>query len=132
MSSLRRAPRASRAATSIRGAQNSEALANDVGYENVFAEQLKNLIRPGVLLIAISVSGTSRNALKAIRYAQSQSADVVGILSFGGGEATRLVDLSIVVPCDHDGIVEDVHLIINHILVEYFVDRLAEDRQWVG
>jgi D-sedoheptulose 7-phosphate isomerase len=85
------------------------ALANDVGYENVFAEQLKNLIRP----------------------AQTQCAQVVGILGFEGGEATRLVDLSIVVPCDHYGIVEDVHLIINHILVDYFNYRLADDRQWV-
>jgi D-sedoheptulose 7-phosphate isomerase len=107
------------------------ALANDVGYENVFSEQLKNLIRPGDLLIAISASGNSPNVLKAIRYAQSQCAEVVGILGFEGGEAMRLVDLSIVVPCDHYGIVEDVHLIINHILVDYFANRLAEDRQWV-
>jgi D-sedoheptulose 7-phosphate isomerase len=107
------------------------ALANDVGYENVFSEQLKNLIRPGDLLIAISASGNSPNVLKAIRYAQSQCAEVVGILGFEGGEAMRLVDLSIVVPCDHYGIVEDVHLIINHILVDYFVYRLADDRQWV-
>jgi D-sedoheptulose 7-phosphate isomerase len=107
------------------------ALANDLGYENVFSEQLKNLIRAGDLLIAISVSGNSPNVLNAIRCAQSNSAEVVGILGFQGGEAARLADLSIVVPCTDYGVVEDLHLIINHILVDYFRDRLAEDTGWV-
>jgi D-sedoheptulose 7-phosphate isomerase len=106
------------------------ALANDLGYENVFSEQLKNLIRAGDLLVAISASGNSPNVLNAIRYAQEQCAEVVGILGFEGGKAAALVDLSIIVPCDHYGVVEDVHLIINHILVDYFVHRLAEDRGW--
>src|ERR671924_123672 len=56
------------------------ALANDLGYEHVFSEQLKNLIRPGDLLVAISASGNSPNVLNAIRYAQRQCAGVVGIL----------------------------------------------------
>jgi D-sedoheptulose 7-phosphate isomerase len=107
------------------------ALANDLGYENVFSEQLKNLIRAGDLLIAISGSGNSPNVLNAIRYAQSNSAEVVGILGFEGGEAARMADLSIVVPCADYGVVEDLHLIINHILVDYFRDRLAEDSGWV-
>jgi D-sedoheptulose 7-phosphate isomerase len=107
------------------------ALANDLGYENVFSEQLKNLIRPGDLLIAISASGNSANVAKAIRYAQTQCAEVVGILGFEGGEVARLADLSIVVPSDHYGVVEDVHLIINHILVDHFRQRLAEDSGWI-
>lgn len=107
------------------------ALANDLGYENVFSEQLTNLIRGGDLLVAISASGNSPNVLKAIRYAQRQCAEVVGILGFQGGEAARLADQSIIVPCDHYGVIEDVHLIINHILVDYFSRRLAEDRGWV-
>jgi D-sedoheptulose 7-phosphate isomerase len=106
------------------------ALANDLGYENVFKEQLMNLVRPGDLLIAISASGNSPNVLKAIRYAQGQSAEVAGIFGFTGGEAAELADLSIIVPCDHYGIVEDVHLIINHVVVDYFKERLAEDRPW--
>ena len=107
------------------------ALANDLGYENVFSEQLKNLIRAGDLLVAISASGNSPNVLNAIRYAQRQCAEVVGILGFQGGEAARLADLSIIVPCKHYGVVEDVHLIINHILVDYFGRRLADDRGWI-
>jgi D-sedoheptulose 7-phosphate isomerase len=107
------------------------ALANDLGYQNVFSEQLKNLIRAGDLLIALSASGNSPNVINAIRYAQRQCAEVVGILGFQGGEAARLADVSIVVPSDHYGIVEDVHLIINHILVDHFRHRLAEDAGWM-
>jgi D-sedoheptulose 7-phosphate isomerase len=107
------------------------ALANDLGYQNVFSEQLKNLIRPGDLLIALSGSGNSPNVIRAIRYAQEQCAEVVGILGFQGGEAARLADMAIIVPSDHYGIVEDVHLIINHILVDHFRHRLAEDAGWV-
>jgi D-sedoheptulose 7-phosphate isomerase len=107
------------------------ALANDIGYEHVFREQLQNLIRPGDLLIALSGSGNSPNVLNAIRYARHQCAEVVGILGFGGGEAASLVDVAIVVPSSHYGIVEDVHLVINHILVDYFKARLAQERPWV-
>jgi D-sedoheptulose 7-phosphate isomerase len=107
------------------------ALANDLGYENVFSEQLQNLIRPGDLLIAVSASGNSPNVIKAIRYAQSKSAEVVGLLGFDGGAAARLVDLAIVVDSKDYGVVEDTHLIINHILVEYFRKRLAEEQPWV-
>jgi D-sedoheptulose 7-phosphate isomerase len=107
------------------------ALANDLGYDNVFSEQLQNLIRPGDLLIAISGSGNSQNVLNAIRYAREQSAEVVGLLGFDGGEAAALVDVAIVVPSDHYGVIEDVHLIINHIIVDYFKARLAEESPWV-
>lgn len=107
------------------------ALANDNGYENVFSEQLKNLIRPGDLLVVISGSGNSPNILAAIRCAQARSAEVAGLLGFGGGKAAELVDLPIVVASSDYGIVEDVHLIINHILVEHFQRRLAEDHPWV-
>jgi D-sedoheptulose 7-phosphate isomerase len=104
------------------------ALANDLGYENVFSEQLKNLIQPGDLLIAISASGNSENVLEAIRYTQRRWGLTVGLLGFEGGAAADLVDLAIVVPSDHYGVVEDVHLIINHIVADYFKARLAEDQ----
>jgi D-sedoheptulose 7-phosphate isomerase len=107
------------------------ALANDLGYENIFSEQLTNVIRAGDVLIVVSASGNSPNIIKAIEYAQSQSAEVVGLLGFDGGRAAQLADLAIVVSSWDYGIVEDVHLTINHILVEHFRARLAEDRPWV-
>jgi D-sedoheptulose 7-phosphate isomerase len=107
------------------------ALANDLGYEHVFSEQLKNLVRSGDLLIVLSGSGNSPNVLNAIRYAQSRSAEVAGVLGFDGGEAARIVDLAIVVPSDHYGVIEDVHLVINHIMVDHFHGRLADEHPWV-
>jgi D-sedoheptulose 7-phosphate isomerase len=107
------------------------ALANDLGYERIFSEQLTNLIRAGDVLIVISASGNSPNILNAIRYAQTQSAAVVGLLGFDGGEAAKLADLAIVVESWSYGIVEDLHLIINHILVEHFQAVLGAERPWV-
>jgi D-sedoheptulose 7-phosphate isomerase len=104
------------------------ALANDIGYESIFSEQLINLIRPGDLLVAISGSGNSPNVLRAMSYAREQCAEVIGILGFDGGSALALSDLAVVVPIDHYGVVEDVHLIINHILVEHFKARLAAEQ----
>jgi D-sedoheptulose 7-phosphate isomerase len=106
------------------------ALANDLGYENIFSEQLKNLIRAGDVLIVITASGNSPNVLNAIRYAQERSAEVAAIVGFGGGHAAGLADLAIVVRSDHYGIVEDVHLVINHIMVDYFKERLSDERAW--
>jgi D-sedoheptulose 7-phosphate isomerase len=107
------------------------ALANDLGYENVFREQLENLVRPGDLLIAISASGRSANVLKALRYAQDQCAQTACLLGFDGGDAVSLSDVAIVVPSEHYGVIEDVHLVINHILVDYFKAKLADDLPWV-
>jgi len=107
------------------------ALANDLGYENVFSEQLTNLIQAGDVLIVVSASGNSPNVLKAMRYARSRSAEVVGLLGFDGGTAAELADIALIVPSDHYGVVEDVHLIVNHILVDYFRTRFAEERPWV-
>lgn len=107
------------------------ALANDLGYENVFSEQLTNLIQAGDVLIVVSASGNSPNVLKAMRYARSCSAEVVGMLGFGGGKAAELSDIALIIPSDHYGVVEDLHLIVNHILVDYFKARLAESHPYV-
>jgi D-sedoheptulose 7-phosphate isomerase len=106
------------------------ALANDLGYENVFSEQLTSLIRAGDVLIAVSASGNSPNILNAMRYARTRSAEVVGLLGFDGGQAVALADLAIIVPSSDYGVVEDLHLVINHMLVDFFRDQLAVDRPW--
>lgn len=106
------------------------ALANDEGYENIFSEQLENLIQPGDVLVAISASGNSENVLRAVRYANSRQAQTIGLLGFDGGEASGLVDKAVLVHSTDYGVIEDAHLVLNHILVEYFRNRLAEERQW--
>jgi D-sedoheptulose 7-phosphate isomerase len=106
------------------------ALANDLGYENVFAEQLQNVIQPGDVLIVLSGSGNSPNVIKAMEYARSQSAEVAALLGFDGGQAAELADISILVDSSDYGVVEDAHLVLNHILVEYFRQRLADENPW--
>jgi D-sedoheptulose 7-phosphate isomerase len=106
------------------------ALSNDLGYENVFSEQLQNLIQPGDMLIVLSGSGNSPNVVRAMEYARSQSAEVAALLGFGGGRAAEIADLSILVDSSDYGVVEDAHLVINHILVEYFRQRLADEHPW--
>jgi D-sedoheptulose 7-phosphate isomerase len=103
------------------------ALANDIGYDHVFSEQLKNLIRPGDVLISISGSGNSPNILHAMRYARSVAATNIALLGFDGGEAVALADECVLVPVADYGIVEDIHMVLDHVLTEYFRARLDSD-----
>jgi len=103
------------------------ALANDVGYDHVFREQLVNLIRTGDVLIVLSGSGNSENVLEAMRYAREQSATVIAFLGFDGGAAAVLADHAIVAPTKNYGLIEDVHLILNHALTGYFRSRLEDE-----
>ena len=101
------------------------ALANDLGYEHIFSEQLKNLVNKGDLVIAISGSGNSPNITEGIRVARSLGAKVIGILGFDGGKAREMVDTAIVVKSDNYGYVEDVHMVLGHLITSYFRTRLA-------
>lgn len=106
------------------------ALANDVGYEHVFSEQLVNLIRPGDVLIVVTGSGRSPNILQAMRYSRERAATVIALLGFDGGPARELADEHVLVPSDDYGLIEDLHMILNHVLVGYFRERLeSEDFQ---
>jgi D-sedoheptulose 7-phosphate isomerase len=93
------------------------AWANDSAYENVFKEQLENLMNKGDVVLAISGSGNSKNILKAVEYAQENGAVTVGLTGFDGGVLKEKVTIPIVVP-SHDMMrIEDVHLLICHVLV---------------
>jgi len=94
------------------------AWANDTSYENVFAEQLANLLNPGDVVIAISASGNSPNVLSAIKAAQDCGATTVGIVGFSGGSLKGAVDAAIHVPSDSYGVVEDCHLVLEHAITE--------------
>ncbi len=95
------------------------ALGNDIGYEYIFSEQLRNLVRPGDLVIAITGSGNSPNIIHGVEVARSLGATVVGLLGFKGGKVLELLDDYVLVASDNYGHIEDIHLVINHILVAY-------------
>lgn len=101
------------------------ATSNDRGGEDIYSRQLKNMGQKGDLLIVISASGNSKNLIKAVEQAKKLQIKTLGILGFDGGELMGLVDYCIHVKTEIGayGIAEDVHLIINHMLVEYFKDR---------
>jgi D-sedoheptulose 7-phosphate isomerase len=92
------------------------ALANDAGYEEIFVEQLKNLMEPGDVVIGISGSGNSINVIKAIEYANSRGGLTIGLCGFDGGELMKCAQENIVVHCAHIQGAEDMHLLIEHLL----------------
>ena len=102
------------------------AWANDTDYNHVFSEPLKNLAQRGDVLIAISASGNSPNIIAAVEAAKQIGVKVVGLTGFGGGKLAKMADVSFVVPSDGYGPVEDVHMILDHIITGYLYEKLKE------
>ena len=98
------------------------AYANDVGYDAVFVEQLKNFARPQDIVMAISGSGNSPNVVRAIEYARSAGCYTIGLSGRDGGKLRPLVDLSLHVDEPHMGRIEDVHMIMCHMICYHFMD----------
>lgn len=94
------------------------AAANDEGYETIFIDQLRTLLHPEDVVIAISASGSSPNVVRAVEYANRHQATTVGILGFDGGLLRSECDLALLVESEKGdyGPVEDMHLIIDHLI----------------
>jgi D-sedoheptulose 7-phosphate isomerase len=92
------------------------AFANDEGYESVFAEPLRALAEPGDVAIAISAGGSSPNVVRALEVARELGLSAIGLTGSHGGDLPTLVDACLRAPTDSIEQVEDVHLVINHVL----------------
>ncbi len=93
------------------------AFANDLSYDDMFVQQLHNLVNPGDVVIGISGSGNTPNVIKALMYAKEQGAVTVGLLGYEkGGKAKELVDHNITIQSNNYGVIEDLHLALDHIL----------------
>jgi len=90
------------------------AWANDARYEDIFAEQLINFVRPDDITFAISGSGKSPNVLKALKVAREAGAFTIGLTGFQGGDMKDLCDLCLTVPSENMQIIEDLHLSVTH------------------
>ena len=99
------------------------AWANDTEYSRVFSEQLKGLAQPGDVAIGISGSGNSPNVLEAMRTARALGLATVGLTGMGGGKLKGLVDVPLVVPSNSMQHIEDVHLLVCHLLTAYLRDE---------
>ena len=102
------------------------AISNDVGYENIFINQLKIHYKKGDKLVVISASGNSKNVVTAAEWVKNKGGIVLGMLGFDGGELRGICDLAILVPSlpGEYGPVEDIHLMINHLLAHWFQNKL--------
>lgn len=100
------------------------AYANDEGYENVFSQQLANLIKPGDVVIGISASGNSKNVINAMEEAQKYDVTTVGFTGFDGGRLGQMVNINIHVKSNIIEHVEDIHLILEHIIVKTIKDQV--------
>ncbi len=99
------------------------AWANDLAYAEVYAEQLKNLGRPGDVAVGISGSGNSPNVLRGLEEARKLGMVTVGLIGMGGGKQKALCDRAVVVPSQNMQHIEDAHLILGHLLCSYFRDE---------
>jgi D-sedoheptulose 7-phosphate isomerase len=92
------------------------AWANDTDYGNIFSEQLENFVEPGDIAIAISGSGNSLNVLNGAKTARAKGATTIGFIGFDGGKLKDLVDIALVVPNHNMEQVEDIHLLLEHVI----------------
>ena len=98
------------------------AYSNDVSYECVFAEQLKNFAQPGDIVMCISGSGNSPNVVRAMEYANSIGCKTIALTGRDGGKLGPLAQLNLQVPVPHMGRIEDAHMIICHMIAYRFME----------
>lgn len=96
------------------------AYANDTGYENIFVGPLRNFLTRGDVVIGLSGSGNSPNVIKAIEYANENQAITVGFTGYDGGKLKKLSQMGVHVPIDHMQVVEDLHMILDHLMMTVF------------
>ena len=98
-------------------------IANDIGYESIFSEQLKAHGKKGDILIALSGSGNSKNIINALKLAKKMKINTIGILGFNGGKAKSLCNFLINLKINDMEVSEDFQLIIHHISKKLLLDK---------
>jgi D-sedoheptulose 7-phosphate isomerase len=92
--------------------------ANDISFEDVFAEQLKNILMPGDLVLALSGSGNSENVIRAVNYANTHGATTLGLCGYRGGKLKEVAQHVVWVDVDDMQLAEDVHFFFGHIVMQ--------------
>lgn len=99
------------------------AYANDLSFEDIFVEQLKNLYQEGDVVIGISGSGNSKNVLKAIEYANVHGGTTVGLTGYNGGKLKGIAQCGVHIPINDMQITEDLHMILDHCMMKILCNR---------
>jgi D-sedoheptulose 7-phosphate isomerase len=100
------------------------SIANDVGFDQVFARQIDALGRKGDLAIALSTSGNSPNVVEAVRAAREREIETVGLLGRDGGRAREFVDHALVVGAEKSSRIQEIHILVGHVLCEAVEEAL--------
>lgn len=102
------------------------AIANDIGYEEVFRFQLRGNLEANDILVAISGSGNSKNVINAVEYAKGLGNKIIGLTGYSGGKLKELSDISLHVPVQSMQVTEDIHMIFDHLMMSMFYKYLCE------
>ncbi len=108
------------------------AIANDIGWESIFVEPLKNFLSPNDLVIGISGSGNSKNVVNALEYANKQGATTVAMSGFKGGKISEIATINVHAPVMDMEVTEDVHMVIFNIVKKQMMSRLMGDNPSMG
>ena len=104
------------------------AIANDIGYENIFYMQIKGHISANDVIVAISCSGDSPNIIKAVDHAKDVGCKIIGVTGFNGGYLKKIsnINFHVSAPDGEYGLVEDAHMILDHIIYSYYVQTQSK------
>lgn len=98
------------------------AIANDYGFEKVFSTQVQFFGKPGDVLVAISSSGNSENIVAAVEHAHTLGMSTIGLSGFKGGRLKDTAQISLYIPAQNYGVVEDAHQALMHILAQFIAN----------
>lgn len=101
------------------------AIANDIGFEEIFRFQLKNKLKKDDIILAISGSGNSKNVLNAVEYAKSCGNKIIGMTGYSGGKLIELSDVSLNAPVMSMQVTEDIHMIYDHLIMSIFYKTMC-------
>ena len=106
------------------GGAEGSCIANDFGYDDIFSRQIDGFGKEGDVLIGITTSGNSQNVINALNAAKSKKMKTIGLLGKGGGKALEAVDHAIVIPSNTTARVQEMHIMIGHILCDLIEEGL--------
>lgn len=101
------------------------AIANDIGYDEIFKFQLEGKLKNDDIVIAISGSGNSKNVINAVEYAKSKGNKIIGLTGYDGGILKGLSDISVHVPVNSMQITEDLHMVFDHLVMSVFYQTMC-------
>lgn len=101
------------------------AIANDIGFDEIFRFQLQGKLLPTDVIVAISGSGNSKNVLNAVEYAKEKGCKIIGLTGYEGGQLRKLSDISLHVPVNSMQVTEDIHMIFDHLMMSVFYKTMC-------